>query len=99
MVYFPNGTSGMILDEQCSECPIGESEDSCCPVHAIQMLYNYDQLNKGNEQLKDAMNLLVDGNGKCKVREAIVSAKGEREPDSTPIDPKSLPSFLKLDAV
>lgn len=100
MAYFSNGTEGMILDDQCAECPVGESEDSCCPVHAIQMLYNYDQLKKGNEQLKEAMNVLVDDKGKCQMRVAILKATVERDdPDPTPIDPKSLPSFLKMDGV
>lgn len=26
MAYFPNGTSGMILDEQCDECLHGDQE-------------------------------------------------------------------------
>ncbi len=99
MAYFSNGTEGMILDEQCSQCPVGESEDSCCPVHAIQMLYNYDQLKKGNEQLREAMNLLVDGKGKCQMRVAILNANGEQQTDPSPIDARTLPSFLKMDDV
>jgi len=94
MVYFPNGTSGMILDEQCFECPVGED---CCPIYLVQQMFNYDQLKKGNKQLKEAMNMLIDGKGKCQMREALKRAEGKGAPDPTPIDPKSLPSFLKLE--
>lgn len=96
MVYFPNGTSGMVLDEQCSNCPVGEES---CPIYAVQMLYNYDQLKKGNKDLKDAMTMLIDGKGRCQMLVALKEAgKVERDPDPTPIDPSTLPGFLKLDA-
>lgn len=94
MVYFSNGTEGMILDDQCSNCPVGED---CCPVYSIQMMYNYAQLNKGNEDLKVAMDLLINEKGKCQIREALKRANGTPDPDPTPIDPKTLPAFLKMD--
>ncbi len=98
MAYFANGTEGVILDEQCAECPVGEQINSRCPVHTIQMIYNYDQLKKGNEQLREAMNVLVDDKGKCQMRVAILKATVDRDqPDPTPIDPKTLPSFLRMD--
>ena len=88
MVYFPNGTAGIILDEQCSECPVGED---CCPIYVVQQIYNYTQVE--NENLRAAMNILIDGKGKCQMREALLRA----EPDSTPIDSATLPGFLKFD--
>lgn len=53
-----------MLDEQCCRCPYGEKP---CPIALIQVIYNYDQLNKGNEQLKEAMNALVDEDGQCQM--------------------------------
>ena len=92
MVYFPNGTSGMILDEQCSECPVGED---ACPIYAVQAVYNYDQLKDGQKNLKDAMTMLIDGKGVCQMREALKrSGRVKPEPDPTPIDPATLPGFL-----
>ena len=64
MGYFPNSTAGDYLEQQCERCPLG---NEWCPVHGIQMLYNYDQLNKGNEQLREAMNLLIDADGNCQI--------------------------------
>jgi len=94
MVYFSNGTEGMILDRQCSECPVGEE---ACPIYAVQQLYNYKQMDKGQKNLREAMTFLIDGKGKCQMREALKRAEGKGAPDQTPIDPKSLPSFLKLE--
>lgn len=86
MVYFSNGTEGMILDEQCGKCPL---HDEGCPVYGVQQLYNYDQLDDGQEKLKDAMSMLVNEKGVCQVREAMKRA--------SKINPKSLPSFLRMD--
>lgn len=69
MAYFPNSSAGETLDRQCSDCPIGEGP---CPVLLIQMTYNYDQLNKGNEQLREAMRILVSDDGTCQVRKQIL---------------------------
>lgn len=58
MAYFPNGSSGEILDEQCHDCPLGagwhdpaqtelfenERELRPCPVAFVQLNYNYDQI-------------------------------------------------------
>jgi hypothetical protein len=71
MVYFPNGSSGEILEMQCAKCPLGEGP---CPVMGIQMIYNYDQLADGQEKLKDAMSMLVDDKGICQVREQLLEA-------------------------
>lgn len=70
MAYFPNGTSGEVLDNQCCDC-IHEDEWSWCPVYAVQSLFNYDQVEKGQEKLKQAINMLVGEDGKCHVRAAF----------------------------
>lgn len=69
MAYFPNGSSGEVLDAQCADCPLG---DGPCPVMGIQMLYNYDQLADGQEKLRHAMRLLVNDEGVCEVRKQIL---------------------------
>jgi hypothetical protein len=69
MAYFPNGSAGAVLEAQCADCPLGNGP---CPVAGIQMLYNYDQLNDGQENLKDAMSLLVNEKGVCEVRKQIL---------------------------
>lgn len=95
MAYFSNGTEGMVLDEQCSRCPVGEDS---CPIYGVQMLYNYDQLKKGNEDLKAAMAMLIDDRGRCQMLKVLKEAgKVKADPDPTPIDPSTLPGFLRLD--
>ncbi len=85
MAYFPNGTAGMHLDRQCADCPLGAGwsdpdqielldepkEMRPCPVAFIHLEYNYDQLDKGNEQLMEAMTILVDDVGDCQVRKLL----------------------------
>jgi hypothetical protein len=96
MVYFPNGSSGEVLDDQCERCPLGDHDrECCCPVLSIQLLYNYDQLNDGQEKLRHAMSMLVDDKGICQVyKQLMENKKGVVDP--TPIDRSNLPSWLKL---
>lgn len=68
MAYFPNGAAGEVLDRQCEECPLGEG---ACPVLGVQLLYNYDQLEDGQEKLREAMSMLVNDEGVCEVRKQI----------------------------
>lgn len=70
MAYFSNGSEGEKLDEQCSQCPLGEG---ACPVFLVQMLHNYDQC--GNEKLKAAMNLLINEEGLCQMRQLLMEKK------------------------
>jgi hypothetical protein len=70
MAYFPNGTAGEILDNQCCDC-LHEDEWLWCPVYAVQFLFNYDQVGKGQEKLRQAINMLVSEDGICKVRAAF----------------------------
>lgn len=74
MAYFPNGTAGEVLDNQCCDC-FSKDEWSYCPVYAVHSVFNYEQLAKGNEKLRQALTMLIDENGTCKVREAFRSEK------------------------
>lgn len=69
MAYFPNGSAGEVLDNQCAECPLGEGP---CPVALVQMMYNYTQVDDGQESLRGAMALLVSDDGICQVRKQIM---------------------------
>lgn len=69
MAYFSNSSDGEVLDMQCCRCPLGGGG---CPVKGIQMLYNYDQLDDGQEKLREAMDMLVDDQGICQVREQLM---------------------------
>lgn len=83
MAYFSNASEGEVLDAQCWDCPLG---GGCCPVHSIQMLYNYEQLKDGQEKLKEAMEILVDDKGVCQVRKKIlenVTRVSEPKPDAS----------------
>jgi len=67
MAYFPNGTAGMILDEQCDECLHGNPE-SACPLAFAQMNFNYEQC--GNALAEKILNSLVNKDGKCLMKPA-----------------------------
>ena len=69
MAYFSNGCEGEVLEVQCADCPLGGGP---CPVKLIQLLYNYEQLDDGQEKLKDSMSMLVDNEGVCQVRKQIL---------------------------
>jgi hypothetical protein len=74
MAYFPNGTAGEIFNDQCHECLHGAADDFLCPVAHIQMIYNYTQLDDGNEDLRAAMCLLVQLDGTCQMKLAMEKA-------------------------
>lgn len=69
MGYFSNGCEGEILDKQCDECVIPNEEP--CPILLVQLLYNYDQHDKGNEKLVDCLNNLIDESGMCKMKQIL----------------------------
>ena len=73
MAYFPNGSAGAVLDNQCEECLYAFSDDILCPVQSVQMLYNYEQ-NK-NEKLEECLNHLVDENGICQMKRVLDACK------------------------
>lgn len=83
MAYFPNGSSGVILDNQCSECVLGKF---ACPVFAVQINYNYQQLKSGNEKLQEAISMLINENGICQMKNVIDKANGAvHKADSIPL--------------
>lgn len=66
MAYFANGTEGdMWQAVNCDRCRNWKSrgeedpDNQGCPINDVQMLYNYDQLARGQEKLRSAMNLLI----------------------------------------
>ena len=76
MAYFSNSSEGAYFDAMCAEC-IHKDEDALCPISAIQSMYNYDQLKKGNEDLKEAMAILVNDDGECQMLPFIEELKGK----------------------
>jgi hypothetical protein len=65
MGYFPNGTDGAIFEEKyCMRCTHyglvnGEFPAGGCPVWVVHLVYNYDQLDDGQEKLKDVLSTLI----------------------------------------
>lgn len=90
MAYFPNGTSGEMLDDQCDECPLGKA---ACPIFLVQMLHNYDQCS--NEKLKDAMNLLINEKGICQMRPMLLRAGVKTPEEMEPPKPILMMSAMK----
>lgn len=74
MAYFANGTEGQILDDQCDRCIHGMLDSALCPVALVQMTYNYKQLDDGNEDLRTAMQTLINKKGECQMKHAMQTA-------------------------
>jgi len=72
MAYFANSTEGAILDAQCDQC-LHTNPDIGCPIALVQMTFNYSQCD--NEELKEAMNMLIDKDGRCNMRPLITGVK------------------------
>lgn len=66
MAYFSNGSEGSCFDSQCGKCKFG---DKPCPIAAIQIIYNYDQLNDTLGVARKIMSELVKDDGTCTVFE------------------------------
>lgn len=64
MAYFSNNSdpNSWRFDSQCMSCPLA---DKGCTIAAAQMIYNYDQCD--NEQLKEALELLVSTEKGCRI--------------------------------
>ena len=67
MAYFPNGSSGAILDEQCAEC----LPEDPCPIAFVQIEYNYEQCHAGQEKIRELMNILVNEKGECQMKKYV----------------------------
>ena len=74
MAYFSNSTEGSVLDQQCCDCIV--NDDAPCPVLFVQLEFNYSQLNKGNDDLRKAMDMLIDKNGNCQMKKVLDSQIG-----------------------
>jgi hypothetical protein len=74
MAYFPNGTAGEVLDDQCDSCLHGMNDGVLCPVYHAQMEFNYKQVDDGQELLRAAMTMLINEQGKCQMKTAIEQA-------------------------
>lgn len=72
MAYFSNGTDGMTLEAQCQNCPVGQDPDAPCPVLLQSLMFNYEQCKDGQEKLRECMNLTIDEDGKCKMRDVML---------------------------
>lgn len=70
MAYFPNGSSGDVLDLQCSDCPI--HDDQPCPILFCQMQWNYSQLD--HEEVKKMLTALVNDDGICRMKPLVEAA-------------------------
>ena len=79
MAYYSNSSEGDLFDEQCTEC-IHADEEAMCPVAYIQATYNYDQHGKGQEKLKEIMDILVDNKKGCMVKPWIDKLRGKVKP-------------------
>ena len=55
MGYFPNGTDGeMYCEQYCDNC-VHNLEEHGCPILALHWLYNYDECNKPDSILHEAI--------------------------------------------
>jgi len=68
MAYFESGDKSKVLDKQCLTCPLGNYQ---CPVYTVQSLFNFDQMEEGNEKLRQSMIFLVDDAGVCQVKQLL----------------------------
>lgn len=74
MAYFPNGTAGQVLVDQCDNCLHGMDDGLLCLVAHVQVEFNYKQLDAGNADLQAAMNLLIADQGECRMKLAMEKA-------------------------
>ena len=84
MAYFPNGTSAMVLHDQCDKCIL--PNDAPCPILNVQYTYNYDQCNEGQEKLQGAMNMLIDEKGICQMKLLLDNAIEQKEKELNPAE-------------
>jgi hypothetical protein len=81
MAYFPNGTSGMLYEEQyCANCV--HFRDGCA-VMDVHNFYNYDQFGEDDRSkaIKTILDLLIpetaDGTDKCNMFAARANPEAE----------------------
>lgn len=62
MAYFPNGTSGMIWDdENCAHCIHNNPDEAACPIWMAHQLFNYDQCDDTDKgkALREVLDMLI----------------------------------------
>jgi len=66
MGYFPNGTAGIMYDDEyCDNC-VHMLEEWGCPCHTAHLLWNYEECNNDDSILHKMIPLNEKGfNGKC----------------------------------
>ncbi len=68
MAYFPNGTSGEILEVQCCEC-LHKDIDTTCPIYYVQSVFNYKQ--SENRDLEVCLGLMINDKGICQMKKIL----------------------------
>jgi hypothetical protein len=66
MAYFPNGTAGEALEEQCSKCKYSKRP---CPIYTVQCNWNYSACN--DKIAREIMDYLVAQDGTCAMFETF----------------------------
>ncbi len=69
MAYFANSSEGDVLTLQCEQCRL--PDDAPCPILGAQLAYNYDQVDKGQEMLRECLSSLVSNTGRCHMKPLI----------------------------
>lgn len=82
MAYFSNGSEGMVFEDQCGRCKLG---DKPCPIAWVQTEYNYDQHKDKSGTATNILNSLVKNDGTCEMFQLL-------KPDLA-IDPNQLKLF------
>ena len=77
-----SSTGARVLADQCRDC-IMKDPSVVCPVANLQKNFNIDQC--GNDQLTQAMDLLVTGKGVCLMKK-MIDAHYRRRPFPLPKD-------------
>ena len=88
MAYFPNGTAGMVFDEQCCQCKYGEDP---CPIALVQFIYNYEAV--GNKTARAILDALVKDDGTCTMFELAMADLAIDIKKSEPL-PKNKSQFI-----
>lgn len=73
MAYFPNGSAGAVLDEQCENCPLDEK---ACPTLLVHWEFNYEQVDPEQKKLRSALSMLVNDDGECQTRKLLLEEDG-----------------------
>ncbi len=93
MGYFSNGCEGLDWEILwCNRCVHEPPNDAGwdCAVRAIQTMFNYTQLKKGQENLRAAMDMLI-------VEQVKASSYDQRCAMFVNKDPRVCPNQLKLE--